>query len=140
MKPKVPSEWRLHYTQSPGDLQAFSQPRSRSGGIVTGLLLLAFIGLFVQNALANPSGKNITSVFGATFVTLLVFGIIPVVMLRRQRIALNQSGLESRFSSSLSLSGATSFRWTVSKFRWTVSKASTPSGMEAPTKGLASAC
>ena len=133
MKPKVTSERPFHYTQSPGDLQAFSQPRSRSGGIVTGLLLLAFIGLFVQNALANPSGKNITSAFGATFVTLLVFGIIPVVMLRRQRIALNQSGLESRFSSSLSLSGATSFRWTVSE-------ASTPSGMEAPTKGLASVC
>lgn len=97
MKPKVTSERPLHYTQSSGDLQAFSQSRSRSGGIVTGLLLLAFVGMFVQNAVVNPSRETITSAFGASFVTLLVFGIIPVVMLRRQRITLNQSGLESRF-------------------------------------------
>lgn len=97
MKPNVTSDRPLHYTQTPNDLQAFSQPVSRSGGIVTGLLLLAFLGMFVQNAFANPSSETITSAVGAIFFTLLCFGIIPVVLLRRQRITFNQSGLESRF-------------------------------------------
>lgn len=97
MNTESASNRALEYTQTPDSLRAFSQPRSRSGGIVTGLLLLAFVGMFVQNAVVNPSRETITSAFGASFVALLVFGIIPVVLLRRQRIVLNQAGLESRF-------------------------------------------
>ena len=97
MKPKAPSDRPLNYTQTPHDLRAFSQPVSRSGGIVTGLLLLAFLGLFYQTAFSHPSSETITSAIGATCFTLLCFGIIPVVLLRRQRITLDQTGLESRF-------------------------------------------
>ncbi len=97
MKPKVTSDRPLHYTQTSNHLQAYSQPVSRSGGIMASVSLLAFFGLFVQNAVANPSRETITSAVGAICLTLLCFGIIPIVLLRRQRITLNQSGLESRF-------------------------------------------
>ena len=97
MKLKPASEQPLHYTQTPNNLLAFSQPLNRWAGIATGLGLLAFIGLFVQNAIAHPKVETITSAVGASFVTLLCFGIIPAVLLRRQRIALNHAGLESRF-------------------------------------------
>ena len=96
MKLNASSDRPLHFTQTPSDLMAVSQPLSRWSGIATGLGLLAFIGLFIQNALTHPSVETITSAIGASFATLLCFGIIPVVLLRRQRITLNHAGLESR--------------------------------------------
>jgi len=97
MKQKPASERPLHYTQPPSGLLAFSQPANRWAGIATGLGLLAFIGLFIQNAIAHPNVETITSAVGASSVTLLCFGIIPTALLRRQRITLNHVGLESRF-------------------------------------------
>lgn len=97
MKPTATSDRPLHYTQTASSLLATSQPANRWAGIGTGLGLLAFITMFMQNAVAKPNVETITSAVGASFVTLLCFGIIPAVLLRRQRITLNHVGLESRF-------------------------------------------
>lgn len=97
MKSKPASDRPLHYTQTPDELQAWAQPTSRTAGIVTGLLLLGFIGMFVKKALDDPDGSRLLSAFSAVFFSLLFFGFIPVVLLRRQRITLNRAGLESRF-------------------------------------------
>ncbi len=95
MKNKVPGSRPLDYSQTADSVQARAYPLSFSMGILTGLLVTAFLGMMVRQAVMVP--ENLLHCLTWMVLTLLFFGFIPVILLRRQRITLDDSGLESRF-------------------------------------------
>ena len=95
MKSTVPGRRPLSYLQTADSLQAVARPFSFSMGILTGLLVLALLGMMVRQAVMVP--EDLLHCVSWMVLTLFFFGFIPLILLRRQRITLDDSGLESRF-------------------------------------------
>ena len=95
MKTKVPGNRPLHFLQTADSVQARAYPLSFSMGVLTALLVSAFLGMMVRQAVMVP--EDLLHCLMWMVLTLLFFGFIPVILLRRQRITLNNIGLESRF-------------------------------------------
>ena len=95
MKAKAPANRPLDYLQTAESVQACARPFSFSMGILTALLVLALLGMMVRQAVMVP--EDLLHCVSWMVLTLLFFGFIPLILLRRQRITLDDSGLESRF-------------------------------------------
>lgn len=95
MKSKVPGSRPLSYLQTANSLHASARPFSVSMGVLTALLVTAFLGMMARQAVMVP--EDLLHCVSWMVLTLLFFGFIPVILLRRQRITLDDLGLESRF-------------------------------------------
>lgn len=95
MKSKVPGRHPLTYLQTADSLQAWARSFSITMGVLTALLVMAFLGMIVRQAVMVP--EDLLHCVSWMVLTLLFFGFIPVFLLRRQQLTLDDSGLESRF-------------------------------------------
>ncbi len=97
MTPKATGNKSLRYHQTADSMRAFASSYSPRLGFALGVALLAVVGAFLWRAISEPHGIGLVSGLGGALVTLLFFGFVPLVLLRRQRITLDGAGLESRF-------------------------------------------